>query len=233
MNKKLLLLIPFFVLLISCGNSTNTVKSSTNDTSDSSISEESSQTPTSSSESSQSEESSSSSLEDTITQKVTFKGPNTRSNMNSGAQLTNDGPKQATIDLFNETGEILTGLEASKVAYQRVGGDATGITSLTIGSSSAGGSLSLTFNVQIVEIKVKIQAYYNCYTSQGNDVTASDQNAFISIEGEEFDLSNAGNEIPGEYEKTISIDKKNTLSFSNDGEKQRVYIHELEFTYLA
>ena len=55
----------------------------------------------------------------------------------------------------------------------------------------------------------------------------------ISIEGEEFDLSNAGNEIPDEYEKTISIDKKNTLSFSNDGEKQRVYIHELEFTYLA
>ena len=126
MNKKLLLLLPVFVLLVGCSEKENAVTSSTNgtesDASDTSMSESSSE-----------------SKEDLVSGHivVTFKGSKDRSNMNSGAQLSNAGPKNATIALFNTDEEILEDLEAEKVAYQRVGGDGTGITSLTIGSGSA------------------------------------------------------------------------------------------------
>lgn len=219
MNKKLLLLLPVFVLLVGCSEKENTVTSSTNGT-ESDISE------TSESESLESE-----SQEDleTAHKVVTFKGSKDRSNMNSGAQLSNAGPKNATIALFNTDEEILEDLEASKVAYQRVGGDGTGITSLTIGSGSDGGDLKLFFKVEIVEIKVVIQAYYNVY----NGGMSVDTNAKVTIEDNEYDLSSDGTAVPEEYEKTITLNKVKTLEFSNDGEKQRTYIHELDITYVA
>ena len=218
MNKKLLLLLPVFVLLVGCSEKENTVTSSINGT-ESDVSETSMS------------ESSSESQEDLVTahKVVTFKGSKDRSNMNSGAQLSNAGPKNATIALFNTDEEILEDLEAEKVAYQRVGGDGTGITSLTIGSGSAGGDLKLFFKVEIVEIKIVIQAYYNVY----NGGMSVDTNAKVTIEDNEYDLSSDGIAVPEEYEKTITLNKVKTLEFSNDGEKQRTYIHELDITYVV
>ena len=227
MNKKLLLLISVFILLTGCSSKKNEVTSSINSDNDS-VSESVNSDSKSSKESSE-ESSSESEVLNTEHKLITFKGSNTRSNMQGGAQLSNAGPKNATIALFNDEKTILNDLTATSVTYQRFGGDSTGLTSLTIGTGSAGGNLQLDFNVQIVEIKVKIQAYFNQY----NGGTSSDANAEITINDNYYELSNDGNVVTEEFEKTIALYKVTSLTFSNDEGKQRTYINELDITYVV
>lgn len=215
--KKLLFLIPM-MLLVACSSKAAPTSNSGDNTSHDDASTDSS------------------SLDPEIYGTVTtvFKG-NDGSMFHAGSQLSNDGPKNATIELFDG---FCTGLTAASCAYQAVGGN-DALTSLTIGSGTKAGNITFTFSHQIVKVDVTLQTYYNSYTVQGVDYFSVDPNSEITIEGTNFTLPVEDATVaPQEVNKTIELaTAKNTINMFNqtptdNKHAHRVYVHSMTLTYL-
>ena len=218
--KKFLLLIPM-MLLVACSSKVTPSNSGDNTSHDDTSSDSSTD---------------SSSLDPEVYGTVTtvFKG-NDGSMFHAGSQLSNDGPKNATIELFDG---FCTGLTAASCAYQAIGGN-DALTSLTIGSGTKAGNITFTFTHQIVKVDVTLQTYYNSYTSQGVDYFSVDSNSEITIEDTNFTLSVEDPSVaPQEVNKTIELaTAKNTINMFNqtptdNKHAHRVYVHSMTLTYL-
>ena len=248
--KKQLFLIPILMLLMGCNTQQASSKqeepSKEEKSSEIISSEEKSSEVVSSDQSS--EEASSSSEEvppepgTEVTKKITFKGDNKRPGFSNGAKLDEEGKgaQPEFYKLFNgESGTLLESISSTKCFFQAHGGNASGISTLCIGSSKADGSLELNFGYSIKSLTVVAQAYYNQYTIQGTDYFTVDQNVKLKVNGGAISVPSTEGETPSELTKEYSFagDGVTQLVFESvdsvEGASKRVYINEITITYVA
>ena len=263
MNKKLIALIPFLMVISACSNgqavavssseesqlttSISTEESSFGEESTSesneqlSSEEESSEEQLSSEDSSSEEQSSESEEIEYQTKQFVFEGSSTRQYLHGGVKLEDANPKSAFTAIFNSEEEFLKDYTSSGVTFQLVGHEDDTTTSLCIGTAKADGELVLNFNVSIYAISFELENYYKRYTDQnGDDQVSYDADSRVDITlgnglvSEEYDLS-------AETYKQVTINGEMktpdntpvTKVTFSNLKKQRVYVHSLTISYLA
>ena len=247
MNKKLILLIPFLMVISACNNAQETViPSSSEEMSESSEKEtstsieESSEEESSeeqSSESESSEEQSSEEEPNHETKTFVFKGASSRPSLGAGANLSDTSPKNAFTALFNGEEELLHDFTSESVTFQLVGHQDDGITSLCIGTQKYDGKITLNFNVPIYKISFELENYYKKFNSGGTEQINYDSNSEVTVTlgnglaTENYDLGVESYEqvlVNGELKVSGST---NEVTFSNSAAQHRVYVHSLTITY--
>lgn len=254
MNKKLILLIPFLMVISACNNAQEAVlpssgeevsESSEKETSTSieesnektSSEEESSEEQSSESESS--EEQSSEEEPNHESKTFVFKGSSSRQSLNAGANLEDTNPKNAFTALFNSEEEFLHDFTSSCVTFQLVGHQNDGITSLCIGTQKYDGEIALNFNVPIYKISFELENYYKKYNSGGSEQINYDSDSEVTVTlgnglaTENYDLGAETYEqvlVNGELTTSGTTNK---VTFSNSAAQHRVYVHSLTITYVV
>ncbi len=149
-------------------------------------------------------------------------------NISGGSNLENTTPKTSFNAFMNNDTEAYQSFTSSNVYYQPYG---TGEkTTLCVGTSSYGGEITFNFKQIIMKITFVIQAYnkYVAYSSSWN----VDTDAQIDVMTEHYDLSTEDtSKEPEKISKEINLDGLTSITFSNNGDHQRVFIHSLTIEY--
>ena len=146
------------------------------------------------------------------------------------------------IKVINKTTEFLTYLNTGgnyvssidvdeSVTFQPYftdSGEQLGL-SLLVGTSSYGGTITFNFVNDIKGISFTLQGYHKCYSSTWN----LDSNAHVDIEGHGYNLGSTDtSHAPARVNDSITIDPaKKSITFSNDSDHQRAFIHNLTIVY--
>ena len=179
---------------------------------------------------------------------ILFKGDKTRTGLTNGSQLGDSKFDTALTSLINtQTDNSLTALGGHKCAFQDVGGDTGSDSSLTIGTGKYDGLIYFTFNIEIVQIDVAIQNYFNPHHDYqtNKDVTGIDVDTEVVMcsysptdgvkESKEVSLATTDAvNIPNERSETLEFkEPTNTIAFYNNAASHRTYIHSISITYLV
>lgn len=146
------------------------------------------------------------------------------------------------IKVINKTTEFLTYLNASGnyvssidvdeyVTFQPCfsdSGEQLGL-SLLVGTSSSGGTITFNFVNDIKSISFTIQGYHKYYSSTWN----LDAGSHIDIEGNGYNLGSTDTDhAPTRVNDLITFNPaKKFITFSNDNDHQRAFIHNLTIVY--
>lgn len=106
-------------------------------------------------------------------------------------------------------------------------------TTLSLGSSSKYGKITLGFDYQITKVVIEAQAYHKFYSYTGYSGWSIDTDCVLGINEETLELPSSQDEEPEtvreEYNYESGIDEL-TLSTEGSG---RIFVNSLEITYLA
>lgn len=217
MFKKSLLFLFVLPLLVGCNQnpSSPSSSSSSEDISSSSSSEEGQSS------------SSSTRIEKTITYQ--FLGDSSRTYLNGGSNLNNVNPHNAFLSILNAEQEVVSSFTSESCFFQNYNNENK--TTLTIGSSSSGGSLTINFLYEIKSITASVQAY--CKYIEYNSTYSIDTTSALNINGEITDLSVSDtSKIPETKNVNLSLkESTRSLTFSTANGKSRVFINSLSLTY--
>ena len=204
----LLLLIPTFLLLVGCSTNKGSV------------------TPSGEETPSQEEEE-----EQGFDVTFTFKGASDREGLTPGSLLEHEKTTSAIKSILGEyiDSDDPSCFSATSCSMQDVGGNTSGITSVTVGTAKKAGTLEFNFKYDILKVEYTFQNYFNEYPGG----TSIDSNALLYIEDKKVDLSvGSGVTTPEEVIGTYKYpNKKKSLNFHNTSDHQRTYIHELKITF--
>ena len=229
--KKLYLSLPLVLLLVGCAtsNSGSQEQSSSNNASGDSSSIVSSDSSSSGLESSSSSSSSSQGGGASGNTK-TFDFDKAPFTGTGGVKLLDK--KTEFLEYLNTGGNYVSSITVDDcVYYQPIyneDGTQNGLT-LCVGTASAGGSLSFTFTESIKSISFTLQAYHKYYSSAFH----ADDASAISVEEHNYDLDTSlTSGMPPILSDTIQISPaKQTITFSNDGDHQRSFVHSLTVAF--
>ena len=235
MNKKLFLSLPLVLLLTGCvtikPSSQNSSPNTSNDESEVSSSSDSSSSDSGSSSSSSSSASSSSSSQGEEENSKTFDFTKSHFTGTGGIKVANK--KDELLSYLNEEGDFVSSITVDDCVYfqpiYNIDGSQNGL-SLCIGTASAGGSISFTFTESIKSISFTLQAYHKYYSSAFH----ADDASAISVEEHNYDLDTSlTSGMPPILSDTIQISPaKQTITFSNDGDHQRSFVHSLTVSFV-
>ena len=190
-----------------------------------------SETPSSSSSSnSQSSSSSSSEPEGGEIKTFDFKA----TSFTDGANIDQPANHNTFLEYLNkdeEDNDIVTDIATTNCYFRGLGktGD---VTTLQLGTGSSSGSITFTFAYNISEISFTLQGYHKWNSNLSE--WSLDPNAQLDVEGHHYDLGSTDENPPAEVTDTISISpSKKSITFSNETDHQRGFIHSLTITYIA
>lgn len=206
-----------------------------------SSSEESSEEEISSEEESSEDVSSEESSEDTLEEK-TFK---VQFKLFNGGKPTGD-TKSHFLDVLqpyflDEETQLLNSVSSEEGYYSQINtfytkgeeDEVVPFTTLSLGSSSKYGKITLGFDYQITKVVIEAQAYHKFYSYTGYSGWSIDTDCVLGINEETLDLPSSQDEEPEtvteEYNYESGIDEL-TLSTEGSG---RIFVNSLEITYLA
>ena len=231
MNKKLFLSLPLVLLLTGCNiakaSSDKQEQSSSNNSSGDSSSVISSDSSSSGSESSSSNSSQGGGSGNTKTFDFT-KAPFTGT---GGIKLENK--KAEFLAYLNTDGNLVSSITLDDcVYYQPIyheNGSQNGL-SLCIGTASSGGSISFTFTQSIKSISFTLQAYHKYYS----DAFHADDSSALTVEGHDYSLDTSlSSGMPPMLEEVVQLSPaKKTITFSNDSDHQRSFVHNLTVEFV-
>ena len=232
--KKLYLSLPLVLLLVGCATSkpgSSQEQSSSNNTSGDSSSIVSSDSSSSTSESSSSSSSSSSQGGGASGNTKTFDFDKAPFTGTGGIKVVDK--KAELLEYLNQGKTYVSSITVDDCVYfqpiYNEDGTQNGLT-LCVGTASAGGSISFTFTENIKSISFTLQAYHKYYSSAFH----ADDNSALTVEGHDYvlDTSLTNKGMPPMLEDTIQLSpSKQTITFSNDGDHQRSFVHNLTIEY--
>ena len=225
MNKKLFLSLPLVLLLTGC----NIAKASS-DKQESSSSNNSSVVSSDSSSSGSESSSSSSSQGGGSGNTKTFDF--TKVFTGTGSVRLAD-KKTEFLEYLNTGGSYVSSVNVDDcVFFQPIyhsNGDQNGL-SLCIGTASSGGSISFTFTQSIKSISFTLQAYHKYYS----DAFHADDSSALTVEGHDYVLDTSlTSGMPPMLEEVVQLSPtKKTITFSNDSDHQRSFVHNLTVEFV-
>ena len=234
MNKKLFLSLPLVLLLAGCNIAKTSNQSagsgeSSNGSESASLSESSSDSSGSSSESSSSSSSSSSSQSSGTTKTFDF----TKTPFTGTGGIKVENKKAEFLEYLNTDGDYVTSITVDDCVYfqpiYNADGSQNGLT-LCVGTASYGGSISFTFAESIKSISFTLQAYHKYYSSAFH----ADDSSALTVEGHDYTLDTSlTSGMPPMLEDTLQLSPtKKTITFSNDSDHQRSFVHNLTVEFV-
>ena len=139
------------------------------------------------------------------------------------------------VNWYNGDDHILDSVSLdgyAQVNYIGNEGDSNRFSTLILGSQSKTGALSFNFNVDVIYVKVIVQAYSKYIAF--NDTWNVDKHAKILINNVDHDLSLPDNHEGPADEKEFDLgiaSSTKTITLANYEEGQRVFVHSMEITY--
>ncbi len=217
MNKRLLFALPLVLTLTGCAllNSSNNKDSSTSEAPSSS-----------SSTTSQSSSSPSSEPEGGETRTFDFRA----TSFTAGTNVANK--ETEFLAYLNQDGQIVDSIEYANCYFQGTG--KTGLpTSLQIGTGNYAGSMTFNFAYNVTKITFTLQGQHKWIEFSSSWTMDSD--AQLDVEDHHYALGSSDTDNPpAEVTDTISISpSKKSITFSNEADHQRGFIHSLTITYIA
>ena len=234
MNSKLFLSLPLVLLLAGCNvvktsNQSDSSGESSSGSASSSQSESSSGSSGSSSESSSSSSSSSSSQSSGTTKTFDF----TKTPFTGTGGIKVENKKAEFLEYLNTDGDYVTSITVDDCVYfqpiYNADGSQNGLT-LCVGTASFGGSISFTFTESIKSISFTLQAYHKYYSSAFH----ADDSSALTVEGHSYTLDTSlTSGMPPMLEDTLQLSPtKKTITFSNDSDHQRSFVHNLTVEFV-
>lgn len=167
------------------------------------------------------------------TYKVTFLNQSTFS-----GDFTNDN-KDRFITWFNQDTDLLKDISIKEGCYAQVNEIFSGFKTFILGSGKKDGNFKFTFNYNILNVKIGVQAYYNEYSYGTTHGFSVDTDAKLTINNETtpVDLTTTVEDkatVEQTVERTYTVeDNQTTFELSNTSPKGRVCVNWIEITYAA
>ena len=233
MKKKLIFVVAPLLLLTACkipflpGKEVSSSHSDVSSLS-SSISSGTSSTNSSSENNTSSQSSSSASSKIDIAEVFTQEFVFFDANITNGSNLSNTKPNTALMTYMNKDKNLVSSIVSDNCFYQPVGSGEKN--AICVGTSSYGGEITFNFTVPFTKVTFSIQGY-NKMISANN--YSSDADSQLTVLDKHYELSSDEvNKQPEVVTDSLSFDAITSITFSNDGDHQRAFIHSLTVEFV-
>ena len=153
----------------------------------------------------------------------------------TSSSLNQEASRNQFVTWFNNGDDVLESIGYQGYAQLNYIGntsDSWRYSTLILGSGNSEGKITFNFKVDIISIKVTVQAYskYIAY----NDSYSTDTDSIFILDNDEHDLSVEDNHQGDTEKETIEkayMEGTKVISIANKEAGNRVFVHSLELTY--